>query len=310
VKEVVASCGTALTNPQVRAMHRHADTVVVNFDPDRAGTDAAERAIQLFLDEGVRVRVLALEGGLDPDDYVKQHGAEVYQTKLDSASGYFHWLADRARAKFDMKTPEGRVDAFKFLLPAVQKLPDKLERAAVANDLASYLGVDAALVLDQLKRAGQDRKTGAVQVQRAPSIPELEKILLGAMLSSLQAREQVLHRLTPELTSNFMTREIFEALRQVAGGNGSNGATIDFSALDGRLSPAGQTLLHEAFMADESIEESEFLEQAEACVKRLESDARRREVDELRAQVKAAEREGRIADAIALMEKLLKKEKE
>jgi DNA primase len=209
-----------------------------------------------------------------------------------------------------MKTPEGRVDAFKFLLPAVQKLPDKLERAAVANDLASYLGVDAALVLDQLKRAGQDRKTGAVQVQRAPSIPELEKILLGAMLSSLQAREQVLHRLTPELTSNFMTREIFEALRQVAGGNGSNGATIDFSALDGRLSPAGQTLLHEAFMADESIEESEFLEQAEACVKRLESDARRREVDELRAQVKAAEREGRIADAIALMEKLLKKEKE
>jgi DNA primase len=310
VKEVVASCGTALTNAQVRAMHRHADTVVVNFDPDRAGTDAAERAIQLFLDEGVRVRVLGLEGGLDPDDYVKKHGAEVYHAKLDSASGYFHWLADRARAKFDMKTPEGRVDAFKFLLPAVQKLPDKLERAAVANDLASYLGVDAALVLDQLKRAGQDRKTGAVQVQRAASIPELEKILLGAMLSSVQAREQVLDRLTPELTANFITREIFEALRQVAGDNGRNGGTIDFGGLDGRLSPAGQTLLHEAFMADESIEESEFLEQAEACVRRLESDARRREVDELRAQVKAAEREGRMGDAIVLMEMLLKKEKE
>ncbi len=306
VKEVVASCGTALTNPQVRAMHRHADTVVVNFDPDRAGTDAAERAIQLFLDEGVRVRVLGLEGGLDPDDYVKKHGAEVYQAKLDSASGYFHWLADRARAKFDMKTPEGRVDAFKFLLPAVQKLPDKLERAAVANDLASYLGVDAVLVLDQLKRAGQDRKTGGAPVQRAASIPELEKILLGAMLSSRQAREHVLHRLTPEVTASFMTREIFEALRQVDHSNG----TIEFAALDGRLTPAGQTLLHQAFMADESIEESEFLEQAEACVKRLESDARRREVDELRSQVKAAEREGRITDAIALMEILLKKEKE
>jgi DNA primase len=310
VKEVVASCGTALTNAQVRAIHRHADTVVVNFDPDRAGADAAERAIQLFLDEGVRVRVLALEGGLDPDDFVKQHGAEVYQAKLDSASGYFHWLADRARVKYDMKTPEGRVDAFKFLLPAVQKLPDKLERAAVANDLASYLGVDAALVLDQLKRAGQDRKPGAVTAPRAPSIPELEKILLGAMISSSQARAQVLDRLTPELTANFVTREIFEALRQVAGANGASGSTIDFSALDGRLSPGGQTLLHQAFMADETIEESVFLEQAEACVRRLESDARRRQVDDLRAQVKAAEREGRMADAILLMEMLLKREKE
>ena len=256
VKEVVASCGTALTNAQVRAMHRHADTVVVNFDPDRAGTDAAERAIQLFLDEGVRVRVLALEGGLDPDDYVKQHGAEVYQAKLDSASGYFHWLADRARVKFDMKTPEGRVDAFKFLLPAVQKLPDKLERAAVANDLASYLGVDAALVLDQLKRAGQERKPGTAAAQRAPSIPEIQKILLCAMISSPQARAQVLHRLTPELTANFLTREIFDVLRQVADVNGA----IEFAALDGRLSPAGQTLLHEAFMADETIEESVFLD--------------------------------------------------
>jgi DNA primase len=309
VKEVVASCGTALTNPQVRAIHRHADTVVVNFDPDRAGADAAERAIQLFLDEGVRVRVLALEGGLDPDDYVKKHGAEVYRTKLDSASGYFHWLADRARVKFDMKTPEGRVDAFKFLLPAVQKLPDKLERAAVANDLASYLGVDPALVLDQLKRAGQDRKTASVPAPRAPSIPELEKILLCAMISSSQARAQVLDRLTPELTTNFMTGEIFEVLRQMAGANGALEGTIEFTALDGRLSPGGQTLLHEAFMADETIEESVFLEQAEACVKRLESDARRHQVDELRALVKAAEREGRMGDAILLMEKLLKLEK-
>jgi DNA primase len=60
VKEAVASCGTALTEAQVRAMHRHADTVVVNFDPDTAGANAAERALQLLLDEGLHVRVLAL----------------------------------------------------------------------------------------------------------------------------------------------------------------------------------------------------------------------------------------------------------
>ena len=310
VKEVVASCGTALTNAQVRAIHRHADTVVVNFDPDTAGTNAAERAIQLFLDEGVRVRVLALEGGLDPDDYVKKHGAEEYRAKLDAASGYFHWLADRARVKFDMKTPEGRMDAFKFLLPSVQKLPDKFEQVAVAHDLALYLGADAAVavgqVRNQLQRDGQVRKAGSTPALRAVSIPELEKILLCALVSSSQVRSEVLPRLSPELTANFITREIFELLRQMVVTDG----TFEFAGLEGRLSPAGQTLLHEAVMADETIEESVFLEQAEACVRRLESDARRRQVDELRALVKAAEREGRMEDAIGLMQELLKRERE
>jgi hypothetical protein len=71
---------------------------------------------------------------------VKQKGADAYLAKLDAAGGYFHWLADRARGRFDMKTSEGRVDAFKFLLPAIQRIGDKLERAAIANDVAGYLG--------------------------------------------------------------------------------------------------------------------------------------------------------------------------
>src|SRR5258706_13132903 len=93
IKEVVASCGTALTNTQVRAMHRHADTVVVNFDPDEAGANAAERAIQLLLDEGLHVKVLAFGGGsgdaatakLDPYRYGKQFGAKAYRAQIDGA---------------------------------------------------------------------------------------------------------------------------------------------------------------------------------------------------------------------------------
>src|SRR5260370_15146077 len=127
-REAGASWGTALTEAQVRSLHRPADTVVVNFDPDTAGANAAERAVQLLLDEGLHVRVLALDGGLDPDEYVKRHGAEVYRERLDAAGGYFHWLADRVRGPFDMRSAEGRVDAFKFLLPSVQKNPGKLER--------------------------------------------------------------------------------------------------------------------------------------------------------------------------------------
>ena len=104
------------------------------------------------------MKVLTLDGGLDPDEYAKQNGAEAYRRKLDDAPGYFHWLADRARLKFDMRSSDGRMDAFKFLLASIDKIGDKLERAAIASDLAGYLGVEPGLVLEQFKRAAAERR--------------------------------------------------------------------------------------------------------------------------------------------------------
>jgi DNA primase len=236
VKEVVASCGTSLTSDQVRNIHRHADTIVVNFDPDKAGSNAAEKALQLLLDEGLHVRILTLDGGLDPDEYVKQNGADVYRAKLDSASEYFHWLADRARARYDMRSADGRMDVFKFLLPSVQKIGDKLARAAVASDLASYLGVDRGLVLEQFKKAATERQAPAA---RPPAVvmPAIERILLGALMGSEKARAEVLPLLTPQMTEGFQTREIFEALREALRQDGGLAGSTVFSAVEGRLSP-------------------------------------------------------------------------
>lgn len=295
VKEAVASCGTALTEAQVRAMHRHADTVVVNFDPDTAGANAAERALQLLLDEGLHVRVLALDGGLDPDDYVKQKGADAYLAKLDSAGGYFHWLADRARARFDMQTSEGRVDAFKFLLPAIQRIGDKLERAAIANDVAGYLGVEPGLVLDQFKRSATDRKATPKQTPGV-SIPALERILLTALLSSAEARAEVLPQLSAEAIAGFTAREVFESMRQLE----AAGSAATVSALDARLTGQAKALLHEIAAADEMSDEILALEQARSCLRRVEEAIKEKRIEELRTAIQAAEREGRWQDALDL----------
>jgi DNA primase len=308
VKEVAASCGTALTPPQVRTLHRLADTVVVNFDPDAAGANATEKALQLLLDEGLHVRVLALEGGLDPDEYVKQNGAEVYRAKVESAGGYFHWLADRARARFP-KTAEGRADAFKFLLPVVQKIQDKIERAGVANEIAAYLGVDQRLVLDQFKRAavGAPAQARAAKSSQAGSgIPAMERILLGALLGSDRARAEVLPRVPPAMTEDFSTRAIFEALRQV---NGLTGPAA-FAALEARLDPASATLLHELAAADDMVDEESSLKQAHACLLRLSSGLKKRQVDDLRTRVKTAEREGRMEEALRWIAELHQLERE
>jgi len=311
VKEVVASCGTALTNAQVRTIHRHADTVIVNFDPDSAGANAAERAIPLFLEEGMHVRVLALDGGLDPDEYVKQNGADAYRKKLDSAGGYFHWLADRARAKFDMRSADGRMDAFRFLQPAIEKITDPLERAAIANDVAGYLGVEPGLVLERFRKSASERRAPAPRAESHPQIPAVERILLNALISSDEARVEILPRLADVLTTEFTTREIFATLRNVvdAGPQSLSSAAL-FSAVESRLAGPSQTLLHEIAAADEMGDGSFSLEQARACLRRLELDFKKRQMDELRTSVKTAEREGRVQEAFGFMAELSRLERE
>jgi hypothetical protein len=205
-----------------------------------------------------------------------------------------------------MKTSDGKVAAFKFLLPAVQKIRDKLEQAATVNDQASYLGVDPGLVLDQFKKSAADRRAPVPQAEPASAIPHMERILLNALLASDRARTEMLPALLPEMTAAFVTREVFEGLRQAA----EDGPAFSYAALEGRLQASGRELLRDAVTADETTGEAVSWEQAQACLRRLESDFRKRQAGELRARVKSAEREGRVEEALSWMAELGRLERE
>ena len=304
VREAVASCGTALTTEQVRMLRRHSEKVVVNFDPDTAGASAAERSIQILLQEGMRVRVLELEGELDPDEYIRKHGAEVYRARLVSAAGYFYWLADRARGRYDMRSAEGRVEGFRFLLPAIQKIPEKLERAAVAGEIASYLGVETGLVLEQFRRAAAQRRT-PVSAAVEP-VAGVEKVLLKALLADGEARRQVLPKLMGmKALEGLRTRRILEAMAQLE----QSGLPWRYGSLEARLEEPERNLLASMAFADQMEQEPDTLQQAQACVQSLERRDREARLAELRARVKAAEREGRIQEALEWAEELSRVER-
>jgi DNA primase len=255
VRNVVASCGTALTNTQVRALKRHSDRIVVNFDPDAAGANAAERSIQMLLDESLQVRVLELEGDLDPDEYVKQNGPDAYRARLEKAPAYFHWLADRARQKFDMHTVEGRMQAFKFVAPAIQRIADRLERFAVANDVADYLGVDEKLVRDHFSKGTAERRV----VNRGPEVPPNERLLLNSLLASDRARAEVIPALRDmPVVDRFVTKNVLKALFSLY----SDGISFRLADLEGRLGDADRDLLSVVIFADEVLEEEKAAEQA------------------------------------------------
>jgi DNA primase len=305
VREVAASCGTALVSDQVRALRRHSERIVVNFDPDQAGVKATERSIQMLLEEGMKVRVLELEGGLDPDEYIKTNGAELYRTRLDKAPGYFLWLADRARAQFDMRTSEGRVAGLQFLLPAIQRVSDKLERASIAEELANYLHIERGLVLESFRKAAAERREKSLATVKELPRP-VERILLNALLASPDVRRAVVPRLKPmPAWQQFVTRRIFEALFAID----EIGGPFRFAELEARLADPDKELLAAVIFADKPDDEEYSLEQAVECLHRLEQDTRDAQRAAIKARIGDAERAGNMVEALRIAEELARLER-
>jgi DNA primase len=300
VREVVASCGTALTAQQVQSMKRHSGRIVVNFDPDAAGANAAEKSLQALLDEGMQVRILELEGGLDPDEYCRERGAEGYRAALDAARPYFHWLADRARSRYDMRTAEGRVAAFQFLLPAIHRIADKIERSVIAGDVAGYLGVESGLVLENFRKAAVDRKEKAVAAPPEP-VRHDEKILLKLFLTSEEARGLLIPELKAmQAVEQYVTRRIFQALFALH----DSGAPFGLAELDARLEDADRARLAAIALEDETTGDEIPLALGEACLEKLRKESFGARLSALRARVREAERSGRMEDALRLSEEL------
>jgi len=181
VDNVIATSGTAFTETQVRMLGRFTKRVWLNFDPDAAGMNAAEKTLSLLVEEGFEVKVITLEGGLDPDRYVREHGVKAYAEAVRNAARYADFLIERARKEFGTRTPEAKVKAQNFLLPHIRRVPNPIARNDFAENAAQKLGIESSLMRQELKRAAAQRLE-SVPAARAAAVTETEKILLRALL--------------------------------------------------------------------------------------------------------------------------------
>jgi DNA primase len=181
IHNVLATSGTAFTEMQVRLLGRFTKRVIVNFDPDTAGEGAAEKSIALLTAEEFDVKVLTLEGGLDPDRYVRELGIQAYGTALRGARRHSEYLIDRARHLFPARTADGKVKAMNFLLPHIRRMPSPLQRDEFAADAAQKLGIDSALMRQELKQAAAQR-LASVPTRPRQNASEMERVLLRALV--------------------------------------------------------------------------------------------------------------------------------
>jgi DNA primase len=179
IQNVIATSGTAFTEQQVAILRRHTSNVVVNFDPDAAGANAAEKSIGLLTEEGFSIRIVTLDGGLDPDRYIRERGVEAYSAAVRGARWQADYLIERARQMFPGASAEQKVKAMNYLLPHIRRIPEKLSRDQFAHDAAQKLGIDSAVLREELRQAAL-RRRDHIEV-RATALSEVEKVLLRAL---------------------------------------------------------------------------------------------------------------------------------
>jgi DNA primase len=297
---VVASCGTSLTTQQVQSLKRHSQHIVVNFDPDAPGAAAAERSISLLLTEGMFVKIMELDGGLDPDEYCKERGAQAYAARLSDAKGYFYWLADRARARHDVHTTEGVVAVLQSLVPAVQRISDRMERMAIAENLAGYIGVERGVVLESFRKTVADRQEKTIERPKE-IIRADEKGLLHVLLSDAEGRESLIGELeNVEILERLATRAIYQTIHTLH----AAGAAVTFDAVNARLEPGDQALLAEVLLSEDAESHELDWGYGSRCLESLRHSQEQRRRTELKGQVKQAERAGNLREALRLTEEL------
>src|ERR1022692_1534671 len=183
---VIASSGTAFTEIQAKLLGRFAKQVIVNFDPDTAGARATERTLGLLVEEEFNIRVLTLETGFDPDLYIRRKGKDAYGAALKSSQKYFDYLIDRARALFPARNADSKVKAVNHLLPHIQRVPNRIVRDELALEISQKLGIDSAVLRQELKHAATSRSASAVKATAEAQITGAERVLIRALASATE----------------------------------------------------------------------------------------------------------------------------
>src|SRR5256885_2638211 len=276
---VVASCGTALAESQIKLLGRFTKRVIVNYDPDFAGQAATERSLSALLEQDFEVRVLALpaigDKKADPDLFIREKGSDAYQKQLRDAPAFIDYLATRART-MDLSTAEAKQKALNYLLPYLQKIPNKMIRTEWAKKAAIILKIDEPVLRESFRKAAAERRSAVMtDIQLVASNAHKAERRLIRMLAEAEAfrRELAQQLQSGQLYHGLETEKIFAALIVAS----FSGEPIQPSEIGGMLEDRDRRILFEVLF--EEAQEGSW-EEAQSCLEALSRKQVERELAE------------------------------
>jgi len=300
ITNTAASLGTALTPEQSKLLSRFAKKVVINYDGDTAGIEAARKAIEVLLPNNFDIKVFTLPDNADPDDYVRQYGSDEYNIQRGKARSYLQFVLDHALRQRNILNPRHQADALSEVLPVISAIRNPIEKRSSFDQSVSYLKI----VKQQQAELWRSIKAGSLpigemlnkQIKRATQakITVAEHHLLELLVYDSELREKILPQLEETDFEALATASVFRALftmqekqievslENLLGFVGDDETAIDFAPLLLMTEPRREP--------DEAIDK--VLREAENCVFTLRLMAISSRIAEISQEALHAEQSG------------------
>ena len=232
VRNIAASLGTALTTDQVKLLSRFARKVVVNYDGDRAGVQAAKKSIEILLAEDLEVKVLVLPDNSDPDEYIRKFGVTEYQRRRAQAQPHIQFVIENALRGRNLHRPAEKAEAVEEVLPYIRAVNSRIQKREYFDMAMDGLRITDPALRRELWQSLRSTHTQSDATQkmerRRPATPTIaEQRMLELLFADEHKRDEILAILRPEDYEDLMTAPIFRAVIDLT----RKGERVDFDSL-------------------------------------------------------------------------------
>lgn len=288
----VAGLGTALTEEQAHLLSHYAGEIFICYDSDEAGQKATRKAINILGKTTLKVRIIHMTGGKDPDEIIQKFGAEGFKRCLDSAANDVEFSLLSERSKYDISSPAGRSDYLKAAAAVLASLNSPVELDIYISRLSEEFSVNkdavaAQVKIEREKRAKKQKnefyrevrdsvinhgdKINKVNTQRAKALraAKAEEILIASFMSDPELYRKLESKLTPELFVTDFNRRVFSAISERI----KDGRPVGLSFFSSEFTPEEISVI--ARIETVSTDISNSVRECEDCINVLKKEKNR-----------------------------------
>lgn len=298
VKNAVASLGTALTASQARSLRSQADTVVTAYDSDSAGEAATWRGLSILQSTGCLVQVAELPEGSDPDDYIRDRGAEAFLDLTRTAWPLMEYRLMQLKKRHDLSSDRDRRKYTEELLEILHSAVNQIEQNYYLRKAAEELGVDEEALRGELKkrrhRGNHFREAGKKEIpenQQKINIKPAEKILISLILQSKEIARKGRNELQLDFIEDERVKEILASIFEYTAGEQAVSVDKILNRFD---DPRVINLITEA-VTDPALQDlppQTAKRMAEDCINKLYAMWTKRKQRELQRKLRDLEQQG------------------
>ncbi|MCP4649370.1 MAG: DNA primase [PVC group bacterium] len=308
MKNLVASSGTAFTIDHIRLIKRYTSNLVIVFDADDAGREAALRSLDPLIEEGMNVRIVNLEPGFDPDSWVRAKGAEGFSRSIDAAKNLFDFKLGLLLDRFKRDVPEEKAQIAHEMLSTIKKVSNAVIRASYIKKLSETINVPEEALLAELQKVkvsvAYERKRDDSYNQGVTNVSSAaEKMLLSLMFENekfiSQGKESISCDEFKDPTIKKITKYLYEAKE----------ATAPVTILSKVNDPEVKSFISSLLVADLGINDQQ--KSFDDCVRKIKKDAVKMQITMIQKDInRAAQDDGDTEKLHGLYKRfhLLKKE--